>query len=525
MRDAALAAVADASAQFLETLRLANLHQWVTQLKTDTTKFDMVRYKENTEEFLAQVHKRVQELVTKFNDRKMKVKAEFQGAFTSLKRECETFYHNIGHWVRQLLRIYKQPSQVLEETVTELFQQVITASEGRSDLTESTRVYVVGPARERIALLVAALADLTTPDDKHLRKLFADVADYAGNLPQENPLSGNSDFRVFATEVAQLILDAMLPVVDPAEVLSAARDFLTADVEIYDQNEDILQAVSDNFHVSDFRAALPTNDQAETIQKLRNLDLLVYHPKSMSEERFITLIKNTGVIHSVDKRRVLLAQRLKILLTFPDINNGVNPRLLSDLYEAILYCAATAPEDSLDRDYPETFDECMNAAKRDGKSLPWARDHYIGFKLMNLLYIAQDSPHTTTFLSLHSDDKDVASLFSLAASITKLGQRLKQVFQRISGDRNPASLHNTDYITYYSAKTLPAKDFHTIRRNSVIEVENREQIETAGNKIEINFLNDKLRSQTPQRGQDAPLQTQHRWSPPPPSPHQLPTVL
>ena len=501
VKDASLRSFNDASEKFLETLRLANLHEWFVQLKKDSTKFDLVRYKELSQDFLKQYNAKVQSMVNKLVQNKQKgFSQEFKDVFDKLKSNTMTFYSHIGRYVKDLTHVYKNSNTFLKDTAISLFEKVVSAYSGTIDLTDFKHS-VLPVIKTRLTLIVHAMADLTNSDDAkddlNLIALFEDISYYVGNVPEAEVLSKNAEFQSFATDITQLILDSMVAALPAAEVTRRATDFLLNEVVVFESNPGFLKAINDNFKTSQVRAALPNNDETEVIQKIKNFDYLVDASANISDERYRILIHNVGVINSVNKNRLNFAQKLKIIHNYPGLDNTLFPLFLSDLYEAITYCAATTPEADLNGNEHELFDKCINIAKQDTQTHPWAENHYIAFKLLNLCYTPETSAYQTTFLPLSADDKNVKNLFLFDSVSGKFGKSVRQTYLKISKDTTDENLSNGNYITFYSGKTLPAASFHTANKRTEVTEDQRERINTTGNKIEINYVNDKLKTQNP----------------------------
>lgn len=484
MKAALLKALNAASSRYLEVLRLANLHEWVTQLPLDTTDFEMTRYATNTKEFLRKVKEALKPMVKEFSKTDASAKDDITAAYLALENSCKVFYKNIGSWAKQIILAYKQPTVFVEEGIQEVFQNVMNAASDKEAMSAEELRKMADVAASRIDTLAQTLTELTLTrkDDQTLLALFDQVSYYAGPLPEENPLTGHADFHAFVLRVSQALLNAMLPAVHPDVVRTAVANFLTPEVEIYEGDRDIMNALRANYDFAPFRQAKADSSVEETVQKLRLLDLIVYNPVELPEERFQEVVRNTAVIATVSHGRIQLAQRLKYLF-------GVQgtEKFMSNLYDATLYCAASTPEHRLDADLVELFDECLDAARADQS---WAATHYLAFKLFNLLFAEKTSAYQTTFAAFVDAEAEGNVLMGQLTVLPSIHRHLQRVVAKLgNSDARPES-----FFTFFMGKTFPSKTFHYFERSADVVAEKRDVIQTNANKINVKFVDDRLNS-------------------------------
>lgn len=491
MTVAMLDALRAASARYLEVLRLANLNEWVDQLPLETTDFEMTRYAANTKEFLRKVKEALKPVVKALSKGDEGAKDAITAAYLALENSCKVFYKNIGSWAKQIILAYKQPTVFLEEGIQELFQKVIDAySDKKSDSEELFKM--AGSAHARIEALAKTLTELTLArkDDQTLLALFDQVSYYAGPLPEDNPLHGNQAFQFFVLQVSQSLLNAMLPAVRPDVLRTAVVNFLTPEIEIYQGDQDILAALKANYELTPFREAEDKDSGAETIQKLRLIDLIVYNPVELPEERFQTIVGNTATMATVDHARLQLAQRLKYLFAVQG-----SDKFMSKLYDATLFCAAFTPVDRLNDDLVEIFDACLEKAHY---LEPWFETHYLAFKLVNLLFAEPTSEFQATFTSLNNLQAQGDALLGETTLFPKILPHLKNVAKRLGSKLGPDAFYE-----FFNGKTFPAKSFHLFERSADVVDERRDAIQTNANKINVKFVDDRLNSVSQFRRSDS----------------------
>lgn len=488
MKAAVLEALDKASKDYLEALRLANLNEWVAQLPLDKTDFEMTRYAANTKTFLGNVKEALKPLVKVLAKKDEAAKDEVTEAYKALETSCKDFYKNIGSWAKQIIIAYKQPTVFLEEAVQEVFQAALDAASNKNGHSEDDTAKLFAAAASRIDTIAQALTELTLArqEDKTLIALFDQISYYAGPLPEDNPLNGNAVFHSFVLQVSQVLLNAMLPAVHPDTVRTAVVNFLTPEVEIYEGDQDIINVLRANSDFTPFRAALRADTVEETVQKLRLLDLIVYSPYELPEERFQEIVRNTAVIATVSHRRLQLAQRLKFLFGIQGTE-----KFMSHFYDATLFCAATTPEDRLDADLVEIFDDCLTSARAGSKHgrPAWVDSHYLAFKLFNLAFTEKDSAHKTTFAASAShEEADV-----LMAQLTILASLHKHL-QRVAVKLGATDAKSDTFFTFFLGKDLPSAPFHYYERSASVVSENRDVIQNNANKINVKFVDDRLNS-------------------------------
>lgn len=478
--------VQTANAKFIEVLRLANLNELVHLLTKDAQDLEMTQYNDNAKRFLRKVSDALKTANEDFGNQDPSTLTKYTTVRKEMFRDLTQFFDHVSSWAEQIIQAYKHPIPFLKKTFRRIFDNLMAVAE-RDHGSNSNQFAAVSPGGlSRLNTIAQAMSELTNVhrEDYSLEELFYSLTLLTNTFAPDHPLHDNAEFHQFTNEVFQSLLNAMLPVFDYETIMKALNNFLTAKTIIYDGDEDIINAVHANYNVAPFRAALPRDDISETMQKIRLIDVILFSPIQLPEERLKTIVNNAAVLANVDQLRLQTAQYLKFLLS-----NSGNDEFESKLYDATLYCAASVPESTLKDNIVEILDKCLDYAHKNPVKVPgvWANTHYLAFKLTNLLYAEQESEYKTTFPK-EVTQKQIEVLMSQMSRRPSLLRALVKV-ARAQG--NPTAKSGDFYKTFLG-KTMDAKVFHHFQTSAAIINQEWNDADQEGNKINLNFVNDKL---------------------------------
>ena len=490
---------------YIHHLQTSFRNKWYTQVKATGEKFrqasekvevpdmELVKYQKNTKVFGTSLQKKIKEMTEISKQEDFTVR--FNQISQKFVQDAENFYTTAQDLTWEITNMLASPLDFLHTAAEQLFTNARDLLATHEDLKTTENANKLAATKERITLLVGTLAQLTEElkRNNHLRAILQTVSIHA-NLKSVviDPLSSQSldlvpEFQDFSAQVFQSMVNAVISLpVDTSMIHSEIISFLNAKVHLHDNNPDVRSTIRDNAVVH----TVASSAGRDLAAKIRNLDLILYRDVTeFSKSERDTLYEDVYSIHSADSDRVNIAQRLKTLFTIPVLLNQHFPSVRSALYEATLFCTNHIEGDMLGQDSHEIFDKCLDIAKRDG-SEKWVKEHFITFKLLNLLFVSKTSTYKTTFPVLQSSDADVQALFQLGKDLESLGTRLKTKFQLISKNYNTEALENTDYITEYSGKTYDASLFNAVRRTENDSVSQNAKIQVDRAHVKVNFHDD-----------------------------------
>lgn len=483
IKDTGLNAMRDAGLQYIALLHKAIVYELHLQLSNPKNKkFEFTKYEALTREFSKGATEKIKPYQVELNKAQVAMGSDITAVLKEYSENYKKFYNQYFFSSKHLASIYVEPTKTLRHILQTLaYEQAINAAQGAE---------INAAAAGRVQMVAEALATLTDQaEDTNLIVAFESLMGFASPTEDYGDLTANKNFKKLIDGASSKLLVGMLNILPADEVKLKAADYLSIGIETMSETEDMINIIYSSYQKELFAAASGENNEVSNAMKLRNFDYIVYLPaENLSDERLSSLMGNVANINSMDKRRVKLLNNLKSIIGTPLIDFNSHLELFASVYDLSVTCAAWTPEDKLENDANELFDECIEALASEKKS-KFLTSNYAFVKFLNLFFMSEVTDYQTHFQQIDEADLSVIHFVTLMEHSSWLKNRMEYLYRDLNNGEASKKLVQT--AIHYSGLTVPAKKFAAVNRSTSVTEEVREATQVNSNKIEVVLVKDK----------------------------------